>query len=295
MRVKRVTTTRLRRWRVREQLSASGRPGAGRGRRARRRDLGGDGAATAPAAGRGRAEAARVVFGLAALAETMRQCGMEAVDNLVAEGQWRDRSRPTHSLPPAPPPASGRGADRAELPRPPVGHRDPHRPLRRGGGRDRVAILDTRKTTPGLRRLEKAAVLRGGRQLARPLDAILIKENHIALAGGLAEAVGAARRRRPRPPVEVECRGLDEVAARSGPAPTAFCSTTWTPTPARGGRAARRRRRRRDGPTLEASGGVDLQSVRGIAETGVELISVGALTHSAPRLDLSMLVEPLSG
>ena len=128
-------------------------------------------------------------------------------------------------------------------------------------------------------------------------DAILIKENHIALAGGLAKAVHAARSAPAR-----TCRSRSSAATstrsptRSAPAPTGSCSTTWTPRP-----CARRCALRDEnagagnGPSLEASGGVDLETVRAIAETGVDFISVGALTHSAPRLDFSMLLEPLSG
>ena len=127
-------------------------------------------------------------------------------------------------------------------------------------------------------------------------DAILIKENHVALAGGLAEAVGAARAANPDLPVEVECRDLDEVTAALEAGADRLLLDNMTPEDLREAVALRDSRSvAGDGPTLEASGGVDLQSVRGIAETGVEMISVGALTHSAPRLDLSMLVEPLSG
>ena len=111
-------------------------------------------------------------------------------------------------------------------------------------------ILDTRKTTPGLRALEKAAVAAGGGRNHRMglYDAILIKENHIALAGGVAKAVHAARTARPDLAVEVECRDLDEVAYASGPAPICCCSTTWTRGPAQGGRAARRVDRGEQGP-----------------------------------------------
>ncbi len=157
-------------------------------------------------------------------------------------------------------------------------------------------ILDTRKTTPGLRALEKAAVAAGGGRNHRMglYDAILIKENHIALAGGVAKAVYAARTRAAR-----TCRSRSSAATstrsptRSAPAPTACCSTTWTSR-----RCARRCALRDEnagggeGPSLEASGGVDLDTVRAIAETGVDFISVGALTHSAPTLDFSLLLEP---
>ena len=126
-------------------------------------------------------------------------------------------------------------------------------------------------------------------------DAILIKENHIALAGGLGEAVArGARGRSPEREVEVECRDARRGRARrSTPAPTGCCSTTWTPTALRAAVAARDDAARRAArATLEASGGVTLDNVAEIAATGVDFISVGALTHSAPALDLSMLLEP---
>ena len=134
----------------------------------------------------------------------------------------------------------------------------------------------------------------GGRNHRMGLyDAILIKENHIALAGGLAKAVHKARGAHPELAVEVECRNLDEVAYALG---------TGADRPAarqHGHRDSARAVALRDtesggagkGPSLEASGGVDLETVRAIAETGVDFISVGALTHSAPTLDFSLLIE----
>jgi len=156
-----------------------------------------------------------------------------------------------------------------------------------------TAILDTRKTTPGLRGLEKAAVLAGGGRNHRIglYDAILIKENHIALAGGLAKAVHAARTASPDLAVEVECRNLDEVAYALGTGADVLLLDNMDPA------SLRKAVELRDetagaNPSLEASGGVSLETVRGIAETGVDSISVGALTHSAPALDFSMLIEP---
>ncbi len=259
--------------------------------------------ATVPAGARGRARVVQkqpgVVFGLAAFAEAMRQCGVDSVDNLVVEGSWRDTVPADVAL--AVGPAAGLlAAERTALNL--LGHlsgvaTQTARFVEAVAGTG-ARILDTRKTTPGLRALEKQAVLAGGgvNHRAGLFDAILIKENHIALAGGLAEAVGAARAANPDLPVEVECRDLDEVAAALGAGADRLLLDNMTPDALREAVALRDSRSGAgDGPTLEASGGVDLQSVRGIAETGVEMISVGALTHSAPRLDLSMLVEPLSG
>ena len=151
-------------------------------------------------------------------------------------------------------------------------------------------ILDTRKTTPGLRMLEKAAVAAGGATNHRAglYDAILIKENHAAAAGGVGEAVRKARAAAPSLPLEVECRDLEEVdEALAAQAPRILLDNMnleqLRAAVARvGGRAE-----------LEASGGVTLPGLRAIAETGVDFISVGALTHSAPTLDLSLILRPI--
>jgi nicotinate-nucleotide pyrophosphorylase (carboxylating) len=154
-----------------------------------------------------------------------------------------------------------------------------------------VSILDTRKTTPGLRLLEKRAVEAGGGRNHRMglYDAILVKENHAALAGGVGEAARRALRNRPTgTPVEVECRTLDEVdeALRAGA--DRLLLDNMSPSQLReavetvAGRA-----------TLEASGGFTPASVREIASSGLQFISIGSLTHSAPALDLSMKVHPL--
>jgi nicotinate-nucleotide pyrophosphorylase (carboxylating) len=236
-----------------------------------------------------------VIFGLAAVAETMHQCGVDSVDNLVVEGQRRDAVPADVAL--AIGPAAGLlAAERTGLNF--LGHLSGIATLTArfveavaGTG---ARILDTRKTTPGLRSLEKAAVAAGGGVNHRLglFDVILIKENHIALAGGLAAAVSAARAARPDLVVEVECRDLDEVADALAAGPDRLLLDNMSAAQLRQAVAAR------DGgggggPKLEASGGVDLHGVRAIAETGVDFISVGALTHSAPRLDLSMLIEPL--
>jgi nicotinate-nucleotide pyrophosphorylase (carboxylating) len=154
----------------------------------------------------------------------------------------------------------------------------------------RARILDTRKTTPGLRALEKAAVVAGGGANHRfgLFDAILIKENHAAAAGGVGEAVLKARAAAPEVPLEVECRTAGEVDEALAAGAPRLLLDNMSPALLReivarvGGRAA-----------LEASGGVTLETIRDVADTGVHFISVGALTHSAPALDLSLLLEPL--
>jgi len=154
-----------------------------------------------------------------------------------------------------------------------------------------VRILDTRKTTPGLRPLEKAAVVAGGGTNHRTglYDAILIKENHVAMAGGVGQAVRLARAAAaPGTPLEVECRTPEEVdEALAAGAPRLLLDNM---DPA----ALRAIVARVDGRAeLEASGGITLETLRAHAETGVDFISVGALTHSAPALDLSLTLEPL--
>jgi nicotinate-nucleotide pyrophosphorylase (carboxylating) len=155
-----------------------------------------------------------------------------------------------------------------------------------GGG---AKILDTRKTTPGLRRLEKRAVADGGGVNHRTglYDAILIKENHAAAAGGVAEAVGRARAARPDLPVAVEVRDPKEIdeALRAG-APRLLLDN-MSPDEIRAavqqvaGRAE-----------LEASGGIDPETVLVYATIeGLHYVSMGALTHSAPALDLSLALE----
>jgi nicotinate-nucleotide pyrophosphorylase (carboxylating) len=239
---------------------------------------------------------AGVVFGLAAVAETMRQCGVEDVDNLVVEGQWREEV-PAEVLVASGPARALLAAERTALNF--LGHLSGVATMTArfveavaGTG---AAILDTRKTTPGLRGLEKAAVLAGGGRNHRIglYDAILIKENHIAMAGGLARAVHSAREAHPEMAIEVECRNLDEVSYALGTGADLLLLDNMDDGTLR--EAVRLRDENSAagrGPSLEASGGVSLETVRGIAETGVDLISVGALTHSAPALDFSLLIEP---
>jgi nicotinate-nucleotide pyrophosphorylase (carboxylating) len=151
-----------------------------------------------------------------------------------------------------------------------------------------ATILDTRKTTPGLRALEKAAAAAGGVRNHRAglYDQILIKENHATLAGGVGAAVRRARELAPELPLEVECENLAEVDdALDAGAPMILLDNMSVAQLAEavrhvGGRA-----------TLEASGGMTLDTLRAVAQTGVDFISVGAITHSAPALDLSLLLE----
>ena len=154
-----------------------------------------------------------------------------------------------------------------------------------------VGILDTRKTTPGLRALEKQAVRAGGALNHRSglHDAVLVKENHSALAGGVGEAARRALTRAPAGvPVEVECADLDEVEqALSAGAPRLLLDNMDPQLLRRAAELAQGRAQ------LEASGGITLANVREIAETGVDFISVGALTHSAPALDVALELEPL--
>jgi nicotinate-nucleotide pyrophosphorylase (carboxylating) len=256
-------------------------------------------AATVPEGARGRARIVQkqpgVVYGLGVVAETMRQCGVGDVDNLVVEGQWRD-AVPAEVLFASGPAAALLAAERTALNF--LGHLSGVATLTArfveavaGTG---AAILDTRKTTPGLRALEKAAVMAGGGRNHRIglYDAILIKENHIALAGSLAKAVHGARNGYPDLTVEVECCDLEEVAYALGTGADVLLLDNMDLQTLRGAVKLRDENAGTGkGPSLEASGGVNLETVRGIAETGVDLISVGALTHSAPTLDFSMLIE----
>jgi nicotinate-nucleotide pyrophosphorylase (carboxylating) len=255
--------------------------------------------ATVPAGSRARARIVQkqpgVVYGLEAAAEVFRQVGADELDALLSEGEWRD-SIPAVVATISGPARALLGAERVALNL--LGHLSGVATLtarfvaaaREAGGR--ATILDTRKTTPGLRALEKAAVRAGGGQSHRAglYDAILIKENHIALAGGLGAAVEAAREAHPRLAIEVECRDAAEVEAALASGAqrllldnmdTAELAAAVAVRDAAGSEAS-----------LEASGGVDLERVGAIAATGVEFISVGALTHSAPSLDLSMLLDP---
>jgi nicotinate-nucleotide pyrophosphorylase (carboxylating) len=158
-------------------------------------------------------------------------------------------------------------------------------------------ILDTRKTVPGLRLLQKQAVLAGGGLNHRSglYDAILIKENHAAMAGGVGAAVRRAHDHAPQLLLEVECGTQAEVdealatAAELGLA-SGFRVLLDNMTPEQLREAVARVA---GSAELEASGGFTLATIREVADTGVDFISVGALTHSATALDLSLLLEPL--
>jgi nicotinate-nucleotide pyrophosphorylase (carboxylating) len=151
-------------------------------------------------------------------------------------------------------------------------------------------VLDTRKTIPGLRALEKAAVAAGGagNHRAGLYDAILIKENHIAAAGGIEQAIARARAGAPdlAAALQVEVRSREEIDQALAAGAPRLLLDNMNDAQLRaavaqvGGRAR-----------LEASGGVSLQTLRARAETGVEWISMGAITHSAPALDLSLILE----
>lgn len=152
-------------------------------------------------------------------------------------------------------------------------------------------ICETRKTAPGLRYLDKAAVRVGGGVNHRfgLYDAFLIKENHIAAAGGIRPAIEACRAfadRWGRFKIMVEARNLDEFRQAQAARPDRILLDNMSPEEIRACV-----KERVEGIALEATGGVNLTNVRAFAETGVDFISIGALTHSAPALDLSLLIN----
>ena len=157
----------------------------------------------------------------------------------------------------------------------------------------KARILDTRKTAPGLRALDKYAVRCGGGQNHRLdlSDGVLIKNNHIALAGGIKNALERAHRnRRGQQPIEVEVRTLAELedALAFGGEAILLDNMSTADVRAAVERCTKANRR----IPLEASGGINLENVRAYAETGVDYISVGALTHSAPAVDMSLRIMP---
>jgi len=157
----------------------------------------------------------------------------------------------------------------------------------------RARILDTRKTVPGLRVLDKYAVRCGGGLNHRLdlSDGVLIKNNHIALAGGIAQALERAHRnRRGAQPLEIEVRSLAELEEALQNGAEAVLLDNMSPAEVRAAveRVAQHSRR----IPLECSGGITLENVRSYAETGVDFISVGALTHSPPAADISLRIAP---
>ena len=251
-------------------------------------------AATVPAGARARAtivqKAPGVIYGIeaAVLSFTLLDPGV-AVESAGAEGEWRAAGSVVLVL---------SGPARALL----TGERTALNFLGRLSGVATATalavrelegtgarVLDTRKTTPGLRALEKAAVAAGGGTNHRfgLDDAILVKENHIAAAGGIAAAVAAARAGGAEGlPIEVEVRDGAEIAQALEAGAPRLLLDNMTVAQLRaaviqvGGRAQ-----------LEASGNVTLETLREVGATGVDFVSMGALTHSAPALDLSLSLE----
>lgn len=236
-------------------------------------------------------KAAGVVFGLDAAEATFCALDLDVeLERLGPEGEWRE--------PPAPV-LRATGDARALL----AAERTALNFLQRLSGVATLTarcvravegtaakILDTRKTTPGLRTLEKAAVVAGGgvNHRAGLYDMVLIKENHASIAGGVATAVRAAAAAFPQTPLEVECATLAQVDEALEAGAGRILLDNMDPAALRSavehvaGRAQ-----------LEASGGIGFDALREYAETGVDWISIGALTHSAPALDLSLILKPL--
>ena len=234
-----------------------------------------------------------VVYGLDVAREVFRQAGASVFEPLVGEGQWLDEVPLDVALVTGPARAVLAG-ERTALNL--LGHLSGVatstarfvRAVEGSGAR----VLDTRKTTPGLRKLEKAAVVAGGGVNHRfgLFDAILVKENHIAMAGGVVEAVAACRESAPGLSVEIEAETLAEVeqAIEAGAdrilldnMSEADLATAVALRDAAGDST----------PLLEASGGIDLETAGSIASTGVDFVSVGSITHSAPTLDFSLRLD----
>ena len=240
-----------------------------------------------------------VLFGLDVAAEVFRQAGAGELVRPAPEREWRD-SVPADIARVEGPARALLGAERTALNF--LCHLSGVATLAarfvqavRGTA---AVILDTRKTTPGLRDLEKAAVAAGGGRNHRAglYDAVLIKENPIALAGGLTEAVRALRASEPQLAVEIECRDEDEIRQALVAGAERLLLDNMSTSELHAAVAARDAAAQATGARaeLEASGGVTLENVRDVAATGVDFISVGALTHSAPALDLTMLVDAVA-
>jgi nicotinate-nucleotide pyrophosphorylase (carboxylating) len=253
--------------------------------------------ATVPADARARAlitqKGPGVIYGLTAGEAAFALLDPDArFERLAGEGRWREEGGPVLSI---------EGLARALL----TGERTALNFLGHLSGVATMAalatravqgtgarVLDTRKTTPGLRALEKAAVAAGGacNHRAGLYDAVLIKENHIVAAGGITAAVLRAREAAPAlaASIEVEVRDPEEIAeALAAGAPRLLLDNMdegelRAAVAQVAGRAE-----------LEASGGVTLDTLQARAQTGVEWVSMGALTHSAPALDLSLILEVL--
>ena len=154
----------------------------------------------------------------------------------------------------------------------------------------RITILDTRKTTPTLRALEKYAVAAGGgtNHRAGLYDAILIKDNHVRLAGGVAAAVARARQQSPQLRVEVEAQSLAEVDDALSSGADIILADNMSIADVRETVVRARGRAK-----VEISGGVTLERIQELGGTGADYVSVGALTHSAPAVDISFEIEPI--
>lgn len=235
-----------------------------------------------------------VIYGLGVVEEVFRQVGVTEVDRTVVEGHWHDSVPRDVALVNGPARAILAG-ERVALNF--LGHLSGIATLTAryvdAVGGTGTRILDTRKTTPGLRSLEKQAVSWGGGINHRfgLFDAVLIKENHIAMAGGVREAVEACRRESPDLHIEIEAETLDQVAEAIEAGADRILLDNMDIEHLK--MAVNLRESGGAGTELEASGGMNLTNVRDVAETGVDFISIGALTHSAPQLDLSLLLSPV--
>jgi nicotinate-nucleotide pyrophosphorylase (carboxylating) len=233
-----------------------------------------------------------VIFGLEVAAEVFRQAGAGELEPAGREGEWRVEI-PAEVARVTGPGRALLAAERTALNF--LCHLSGVATLTarfvRAVDGSGARILDTRKTTPGLRELEKDAVAAGGGTNHRMglHDAILIKENHAALAGGVGEAIRRAREAHPEMPIEVECRDLAEVRQAVEAGAGRLLLDNMSPPELREAVAAARGGKGE--VELESSGGVTLENVGEIAATGLDFVSVGALTHSAPALDLSMTLE----
>lgn len=235
-----------------------------------------------------------VIFGLDVVEEVFRQVGVTEVDRTVVEGHWHEVVPRDVALISGPARAVLAG-ERVALNF--LGHLSGIATLT-AHYVDSVAgtgarILDTRKTLPGLRALEKQAVSWGGGLNHRfgLYDAVLIKENHIVMAGGVRAAIEACRREAPGLLIEVEAETLEQVSEAIEAGADRILLDNMDPGQLE--RAVELRESAGAGTELEASGGISLANVRDVAETGVDFISVGALTHSAPQLDLSLLLDSM--